>query len=287
MKKIACFSMSVACMLTMVGCQKVTYEEELFKEAEVERTYFDASVEEFFEDGINLNIEVNQVSKDIYDVTLFGDTQQKDFTANDYIEEDIQDISEIDETTEKTVKSVRSNVISYINVSSVIKDKDPAIEQINSVEVKFAEIEGNAIYHTNVIYINKDTSEAACEYAITYGYILALRDYTNGGADNVMYKGTRFDKTLTDIICRQLSQQNSNNEHVSDYSDYYYYILVYLDCFKEDALNAYFYGYDSIWENTERDDFDFFVQIFDGVLQDTYSYICYIASIYRWQQLAK
>lgn len=282
MKKIICSFILLSLMLTIVGCKENTGEQNLLIDAQNEMEYFEASVRGVKREVTDLSIDVNQVAENSYEVTLFEETKQNDFFEfTSYSDAGITGACKLDADAMSCAKQVLRNVIKYINDSDVLKNKQEIIKKIKSVKIKFADISVSGIYENNVIYINKSLNKNDYIYVMTHQYVHALHEITNGCEKNIIYNHSVFNETLTDAISKQICPDSYN----LNYSDYYHYILVYIGCFEKQALEAYFYGYEDIWEQTEKDDFDFFVQIFANVTTDEYASDCFTALIYKWQGL--
>lgn len=181
---------------------------------------------------------------------------------------------------ENIIQSSRDLVCKYIQDSSVLTDKEQLIEQVQSIpfymytETYHPEllevIDSPAVYMGVGIYCNASYSEFFCEYMFVHELIHHLRYLTSGEKiSNEMYFATAIDETIADIITFTINPKMFHNrEYTSGYTVYFTPIYSYLSIFKEDALKAYFYGYDDFFESyggsTFKTEHDAFVVILDS-----------------------
>jgi len=286
MKRLICIVLIVICMFSLFSCgdKEVNYERELFKQSDEIKADIKKDVKKFKRQGVVLNIEVEKISKDLYEVDLAGDKQRHKFYSEEDDELQLNRVCELVDQYQSIATRAKDSVINYINSSNVLQDKEMLIEEINKINVKVAEMDTVGLYREGTIYISKDVlkyyPEVATEYALAHEYVHALAAITNDGIDNEVYGKNKFNEAITDIITVQLYPNGSGFE--SAYADYYYYVLGYIACFKEEALEAYFYGYEDIWESVGRDEFDFFVEMFANAPNNAYAHMCYDALINKW-----
>lgn len=152
------------------------------------------------------------------------------------------------------IESARQHVIKFISDSTVFTDKEMLIEEIKNIpfylytEAEYSKLnlDAPAVYLQNAIYCDKNNEEFFCEFMFTHELIHHLRFLTNG-KDGKMerYLYMNLDETLTDLITMSM---NVKLDYASGYSDYYIPVSRYLSIFKDDALKAYFYGYDDFFK---------------------------------------
>lgn len=286
MKRIACLMLAVICMFSLIACgaKETNYEQSLFEASDEIREYIEKDVANAKQQGVDFNIAVNRISKNVYEVTFNGDKQKNEFYEESQEEFNLEQVCELDSKYQSIATKARDSVIKYINTSNILKDKEKLIESINQIQVKVAIMDSVGLHREGTVYISKDFlanfPASASEYALAHEYIHALAAITNNGVDNEVYGKNQLNEAITDIITVQLYPEGSGFE--SAYSDYYYYVLGYISCFKEKAVEAYFYGYDDIWESTGRDDFDFFVEMFAKAPYDVYAHMYTTALINKW-----
>ena len=259
MKRIACLVLSVIFMFCLIACgaKEINYEQTLFMQSDEIREYIKKDVESAKQQGVDFNITVKKISKNVYEVEFDGNKQTNQFYDQSQEEINLDQVYELGAEYQSIATRARDSVIKYINSSNILKDKEMLIEGINQISVKVADMDTVGLCREGIVYINKDVLEnfpaSTSEYALAHEYIHALAAITNGGIHNEVYGKNKLNEAITDIITVQLYPDGSGFE--SAYADYYYYVLGYISCFEEKALEAYFYGYEDIWQITGRDEF--------------------------------
>lgn len=188
---------------------------------------------------------------------------------------------ELSKTSKEIIESSFLLVKDYIANSTVLKDKETIMQELDKIEVKIAEYDEVAEYRDGTLYIGKDYVNVICEWMICHELMHALADITNGGVENEPYAYYQFNEGLTDFITYTLNPQIPEG-YVSGYSQYYYYISLYIGCFEEKAIQAYFYGYDELWEKVGKDEFDFFVFSFENMEKDKLGIVCINNFFNKW-----
>lgn len=278
--------LAVICMFSLIGCgaKETNYEQSLFELSDEIREYIEKDVANAKQQGVDFNIAVNKISNTVYEVEFNGNKQKNEFYDQSQEEFNLEQVSELSAEYQSIVTKARDSVIKYINASNILKDKEKLIEGINQINVKVAVMDTVGLHREGIVYISKDFLDnfpaSASEYALAHEYIHALASITNGGIENEVYGKNKLNEAITDIITLQLYPDGSGYESI--YADYYYYVCGYISCFKEKAIEAYFYGYNDIWQSTGRDEFDFFVEMFGNAPNDTYAHMYCTALIYKW-----
>lgn len=278
--------LAVICMFSLIACgaKETNYEQSLFELSDEIREYIEKDVENANQQGVDFNITVEKISKKVYEVEFNGDKQRNEFYDEAQEEFNLEQVSELGDEYQSIATKARDSVVKYINTSNILKDKEKLIESINQIQVKVAVMDSVGLHREGTVYISKDFlanfPASASEYALAHEYIHALASITNGGIEEEVYGKNKLNEALTDIITVQLYPEGSGFE--SGYADYYYYVLGYISCYKEKAVEAYFYGYDDVWESTGRDYFDFFVEMFAKAPYDVYAHMYTTALINKW-----
>ena len=65
------------------------------------------------------------------------------------------------------------------------------------------------------------------------------------------------------------------------YKGYYNLLYPYINIFGVDSINAYFYGYDSLYSKVGKTEFDFFVVVVDNISEEN-SEAYYNNLILKW-----
>lgn len=177
--------------------------------------------------------------------------------------------------------SSKTLVIDYIKKSKILKDKKMLIQMIEVVPIMYSDAGKVVEYYNGVIYINKQKQKYISEWLFVHALTHYLCELTNGSINNNPYRYTMFDETITDIITSSMEPQSKYNSFET-YAGYNETVLTYIGYFQEKALEAYFYGYDSIYEETGKDSFDIFVQALDDIETDGIATIIVYNSINHW-----
>ena len=190
----------------------------------------------------------------------------------------------------KIVSKSKKLVYQYIDTSTILKDKKDIkkyIENLNTKEADFTDDEGVGAYFSyadSCIYINRNNSEAICEWMIVHELIHAMSFYThNCSIENEEYAFNLFNEILTDIITSSINPK-MNRGILSGYSVYYNLLYPYINLFGENAIEAYFYGYNTIYTQIEKDEFEFFVIVIENYGVEN-SDVYYNNLIYKWYSL--
>lgn len=194
---------------------------------------------------------------------------------------------ELSSKNAKIVTKSKALVYQYIDASTVLKDKEEIKNYIESLSVKEATFtDDNSVgayfsYTDDCLYINKVNSEFICEWMIVHELIHATSYYThNCSIENEEYPFDMFNEILTDMITASLNPK-INTKIQSGYLVYYDLLYPYINLMGETAIEAYFYGYDIIYDQIGKDEFDFFVMVIEyygAENSDAY----YNNLIYKW-----
>lgn len=185
------------------------------------------------------------------------------------------------------IRQSKEKINSYIEKSKILKDKKDIMKYIESIEVKNATFSDDVTtgayfsYKDNTLYINKENEQYICEWMIIHEYIHAISYFThNCDINNERYAFNLFNEVMTDLIASTLEPGLSDGI-ISGYSDYYSIVYPYISLFGEEVINAYFYGYENIFEKTSEEEFDFFVIVIENMGKEN-SDIYYNNLIYKW-----
>ena len=187
---------------------------------------------------------------------------------------------------EHIIEKSKKRISKLVDDYSIFSDKDflkQGIENIEFYLVRHPELfksdynsELIAVYYEGSIYINKDSVKNFCEHSASHELIHHLRHLTNYGDDyyniDPAYSGLLFDEVMTEVLT--VSSNPYLPKNLNGYLSYTSNVYRYLDIFKEDALKAYFYGYDEFFEKYGNENFlmehDAFVASFAGYSSEYY-----------------
>ena len=168
---------------------------------------------------------------------------------------------EFSKREEKIIQSSRDLVCKYIQDSSVLTNKEWLINRIQTLPFyKYTDsthpeiisiMKAPGAHMINGIYCYDEFSEYYCEYFFVHELIHHLRYLTSGeNLTTTLYYATQFAEAMTDIITTTIDPKMFNSPNYSSgYAKYYGPIYTYLSIFEEDALEAFFYGYDEFFAN--------------------------------------
>lgn len=155
------------------------------------------------------------------------------------------------------IETAKEHVVAYINSSDILKDKEVLIEKIKNIEFyKYSDVEFDvdgkmltsvATCVDGAIYINQKCEESFCAYVATHELIHCLSDFTNDGKS--IYKATTLEEAMTDALTNAIDPCHATNANLHyGYSELFPMLYSYMNFLGEDAIEAFFYGYDKIFE---------------------------------------
>ena len=209
--------------------------------------------------------------------------------GDDYEYENVHEITTLKEFSKRhnlMIESARAKVIKFIEDSTVLTDKEYLIERIKNVPIyqyKSSEHEklninnAPAIHVGSAIYCNYKYRDVFCEHMFVHELIHHLRYLTMGEKlSNLKYYATNFDEAVTDVITVSMNPCSlDKSEYINGYEGFHPLINEYFNVFGEEALRAYFYGYDAFFASmtpsfeTEHEAFviafEKYLEILEGV----------------------
>lgn len=188
---------------------------------------------------------------------------------------------------EKLYSQSKDLVYKYIDSSNILTNKEALKQYISDLSAKqaiFTDESTVAAYFSstdNMIYVSKSNLRFVSEWAFVHELVHAISYYTHGcDISNQPYAYNLFNEIMTDIITMSMSPSNTSTS-ISRYTTSYLLLYPYINLIGTDAISAYFYGYDKIYENLNKDEFEFFVFTLDN--QDIeYFNAFYNNTIYKW-----
>lgn len=283
----------------LTGCSQeefIAYDDMLLELATKEVQVFDypkAEKNPFLVSSRYFNVSKNSNHNFTVDINgskmeVIVDTTGK---TSDYETTEITDVSP---DYHATISESKAIIFDYIENSSVLKDKEGIKAYIDTLSVKEAKFTDDAntvayfSYSDDTLYINKDNAIFTCEWVIVHEFVHAISYYTHGCAiENEKYAFNLFNEVMTDLItCSMQPEQNISIR--SGYMNYYNLLLPYIDLVGLKAIDAYFYGYQEIYDMLNYDEFELFVLIVieffgrDDVNSYNNSLILYNNLIFKW-----
>lgn len=186
------------------------------------------------------------------------------------------------------IESSIKKVNDYIDTSSVLTDKDNIKNYISTLSIKtadFTDDTGVGAYFSakdSTIYINNENSDCICEWMVCHELIHSIAFYTHN-VDNladIPYAYSMFNEIMADLITYSINPDIKESIE-SYYKGYYNLLYPYIDIFGVDSINAYFYGYDTIYSKVEKAEFNFFVAVIENISEEN-SVAYYNNLILKW-----
>ena len=275
--------------------ESVNYQDELFKEASMYSLNY-SEVEKL--DSITIKtLDASHIETYGYDYEYVLNYQNElyhpfgfpgfpfDYTPPKYNLDNLE-YFKFNKGQEQLIEKSRKRISKLIDDYSIFSNKEFLKEGIENIEfylVRHPElfktdssVDLIAVYYEGAIYVNKDAVKSFCEHSASHELIHHLRHLTNYGDDyyNVdpAYSGFLFDEVMTEVLTVSTNPYLPKN--LNGYLSYTSNVYRYLDLFGEDALKAYFYGYDEFFEKYDDENFlmehDAFVASFSGYSSEYY-----------------
>lgn len=222
-----------------------------------------------------------------YRIDVNGVERRIQIPSHTYSTYEPKEISDVTEKHQEVISQSKELVYQYIYSSKVLKDKDELKEYIDKIAFKeayYTDDENVGAYFSheeNTLYINKYASDAVCEWMIVHELVHAISYYTHDmEIEKETYAFDLFNEVITDLVTATMKPKIVNNA-LSGYSLYYDLLSPYLNLFGIESIEAYYYGYDSIYKKIGKDEFDFFVLVIQNYgAEDTEAF--YNNLMYKW-----
>ena len=220
------------------------------------------------------------------------ETSIKLYTVVDYFRHATKDIKEIRNEFIDIVNNSKKLICDYIDESTILVDKEKLKKEINETPFKEAtnvskddEVKFSCAWFDHmdgIVYISGTADpELVCEETIVHELIHALDYYTHNCSPDISRSATLFSEAITDLIAESLNPPKNKKGYISAYEQYYGAVSPYINLLGEDAIKAYFYGYEEV-EKRFGDEFDIFIKAIDNLSGDRDAQIYYTHIIYKW-----
>ena len=282
--------------------EEINYEEQLFQKAQ----------ENYENPGVMLDSSImlktvfldysDPESEPFYHFQLNGFETPQGFKMGELYGNDKKYLTVHEETTleefsnreELIIESARDHVVKYIQDSRVLTEKEKLIAGIKSIPFYLysestheilKDLDAPAIHCGNAIYCNQKYEDYFCEWIFTHELFHHLRYLTCGNFSSERYYALFLDEAITDLLTSSTNPKTfSSGSYTNGYEIYHEPVNKYLAIFGENALYAYFYGYDEFFSSyttfkTEHDAFAFALQYYGEDIGPT---ACCEALIKHW-----
>lgn len=271
-----------------------TYDESIMKNASI-RTYevgFKSFNDNPYKDGtltFDVTRDLSNTSETDYIVKLNEEQYTARFmNASEDASYKPTDITDVSAKYEKLITSSKELIYSYIDESTILKDKEKLKESIRNTEFKEANYTDDknigAFFRISdaTVYINKNAcEETLCQWMVVHELVHALAHYTHDcNSDAKRYAFTTFNEVITDLITESLHPELPKSG-ASAYREVYWIMSPYINLMGEKAINAYFYNYDEIDNEIGEVELEFFVKMIENFGQPNTN-VCYQAMIWKW-----
>lgn len=291
--------MIMASQMVLTGCSKTDYDSILLTTAANTSSAmgFNSNGENPFEtEGRYFTLTKTEEG---YLLDVNGDELQVDIAESENNDEYVPlEATDAEEKYQEVVSSSKKLIYQYIDASKILKNKKDIKKYIDGISIKEADYTDKAYeaayfsYKDDTMYINKKASFFMSEWMLCHEYVHAIAYFTHDKSiDAETYAFRLFNEIITDMITASMSPEISQNTE-SGYAYYYYLLSPYFNLFGIDAIEAYFYGYDIIYDKIDKNELDFFVLIIDNskmlIKDEENNYIsCYNNLIYKWYSQVK
>lgn len=263
--------------------QNVNYEDKLIEEAnQFDDIIFTCNVD-------NVEYDPDIMENGVYSIFYDGGHIPYQYQGGDFWAEqkDLETLNEetvftdFSEREAKIIQSARNLVSKYIEDSDILNDKEWLIQKIQSVpfykytdtthQELLSSFDAAAVHMGIGIYCNAAFSDYFCEYTVVHELIHHLRYLTSGESlYNEYYFAINFDEAMTDTIAYTMNPKlYDKRDMLCGYMFMHDPIYRYISVFEEDALEAYFYGYDEFFEKYGGETFKIEHDLF-AVMMQTY-----------------
>ena len=152
----------------------------------------------------------------------------------------------------------------YIRESDILRDKECLVSELEKISVKIGEID------TAGISIRSDEERIICinrsdvrKTVMIHELIHTLQDILWNGVDA---QNPMFVEIMTDIITNAVYPEN-NIFQMSMYRDYNQLVLNFIGIFREKAIEAFFYGYDVLYDEITEDEWYLFLYTIEATVR--------------------
>lgn len=179
----------------------------------------------------------------------------------------LYDISEVGKNYADLISSSQELINSYINSSSILKEKEEIKKYIFSLPIKEVTCNEEMVAAFSpkdggTVYLNRVYADSICEWALVHEFVHAICFYTHGcDVFSEEYGFSLFNEILTDIITSSMEPENESVQ--SGYSPYYDVVYPYIGLVGASAIEAYFYNYDTIYQKIPKEEMDLWVTLID------------------------
>lgn len=274
MKKlmIGVLVLCMAVMMTACGNNQ-TFEDEIIQEGKesIEEDVFSMN-NPYKED--NWTMEVRKKEKQ-FEITINGEKLLVELYEEKESELEVNptSVSKLTQISKDILDSSKKLVNKFIESSNVLEDKEELIQYIDEINVKEATFDlpnVGACYDPNNdrILVNSENSDCFCEWMLVHELFHALSHKTHQlEGKEQEFITSMFDETITDILTASLNPEITEGI-ISGYSKYGKLVYRYIGIMEEEAIKAYFYGYEPIYAKLDKEELEFFVKIIDCYGED-------------------
>ena len=183
---------------------------------------------------------------------------------------------------QRVLEESKKLLSAYMTSSEILRDTAYLQAELDKVLIKTGQINtaGLSVFtgEGRVICIN---TEDIRKDVIIHELIHALQDITRGGLDA---QNPMFVEIMTDIITNAV-YPNNNIRQISMYRDYNPSVLNALGIFRQKAIEAFFYGYEALYDSITADEWYLYMYIIEAMVRAPrapYIAECYNNLITKW-----
>ena len=183
---------------------------------------------------------------------------------------------------QRVLDEAKKLLYDYIWKSDILRDKEYLVSELERISVKVGEIDRAGMFfcvgERKILCINTGDVN---KVVIIHELIHALQDSIRNGLDS---QNPMFVEIMTDIIANAVYPSN-NIFRMSMYRDYDENVLNFIGIFREKAIEAFFYGYDVLYDEITEDEWYLFMYTIEAAVRSPRSphYAnCYDHLISKW-----
>lgn len=183
------------------------------------------------------------------------------------------DYHKVSQRYETLFEEAKKKVCKFIDDSNFLKNQELLKEKILNIDIYVCTDTNNtgffgspeyamsAVFYDGAIYINKDLQNTISEFVLVHELFHGVRHFTleDSTYSTKTYTFSLFEETMTDALTYSCNPYLYVPKNVSadtiGYKLTLPFIYKYLDLYREDALEAFFYGYDEFFEKYGDKDF--------------------------------
>lgn len=187
------------------------------------------------------------------------------------------------------IRSAYRLISSYVDQSSVLKDKFDLLSYLETIQFQTATFSTSDVYNVyfdeeqKIIFLDENRCPSMIlKWKIVREYVRALSLYTH--VDSYRYR--LFDAMMTDAIAAAILEPDvSAYRYVSYTPRHYEDVYPIIGIFQEKSIEAYFYGYDLLFDQISEIEFHGFIDCIEMLDDPNGALRIYAQLLLKWEHL--